>query len=83
MATNRAIKSQITMEEQGDTSKLFVKILSPMWVTGFTFQSPRWLLKIRNLIFEITINDQDSVLTINTVNISDGVVSWDNGAASL
>jgi len=25
MATNRAIKSLITMEEQGDTSKLFVK----------------------------------------------------------
>ena len=25
MATNWAIKSQITMEEQGDTSKLFVK----------------------------------------------------------
>lgn len=50
MATNRAIKSLITMEEQGDTSKLFVKhIESPRWVTGITSQSPRWLLKINNV----------------------------------
>lgn len=58
MATNRAIKSQITMEEQGDTSKLFVR-------------------GSRESLLSLLVG------SINTVNISDGVVSRDHGAPSL
>ena len=80
MATNRAIKSPITMEEQGDTSKLFVKHESEL---GHGIHFSVSSLAPKNEILEDNNPDDDSILTINTVNISDGVVSRDYGAASL
>ena len=81
MATNRAIKSQITMEEQGDTSKLFVKHIESEVGQGSHFSVSS--LAPKNEILEENNPDDDSILTINTVNISDGVVSRDHGAPSL
>ena len=70
------------MEEQGDTSKLFVKIIESDVGHGIHFSVSS--LAPKNKKWNIRLyNDEESLLTINTVNISDGVVSRDDGPASL